>query len=164
MAGSLGEWLRCADGREHHFVDGRPLCGSMSRVVTPQPPRDPRHSGCATKRFRCGLCVNLNLGRWIVAYPGPITPPAPKENPPVNVVTCSKCGARMMFVKTAAGKTMPVDADPVVDGNVVIENGVASVLPAAELRDMRTAAYLLPRYKSHFATCPSANSFRKGKR
>lgn len=78
----------------------------------------------------------------------------------MNVVTCSKCKARMMFVPTAAGKTMPLDTDPVSDGNVVIEDGKAVVLTA----DMLCNAYTVPRYKSHFATCPAANSFRKAKR
>lgn len=71
---------------------------------------------------------------------------------------CKVCSTEIRFAKTESGKTMPVDATPSTDGNLVLfhQGGVlssrAAHLPADQLR---------PRHKSHFATCPKADSFRK---
>ena len=53
---------------------------------------------------------------------------------------------------------MPVDADPVEDGNLQVdwERGDAHVLP-------RHSDYSGPRYNSHFLTCPNAKQHRKPK-
>lgn len=77
---------------------------------------------------------------------------------------CRSCHAEILWVVTAAGRRMPVDAEPVEGGNVAITgvNGrqqfAAVVLgPAdrlrAELDDGR-------RYVSHYATCPDADQWR----
>lgn len=53
------------------------------------------------------------------------------EIPPgADVVPCRGCGAAIAWVKTPAGRSMPVDGDGT----------------------------------PHFATCPKASEFRKGKR
>ena len=78
--------------------------------------------------------------------------------------TCRACGARMLFLKTKNGKTMPVDAESVrfvpdlagknlyvlADGSVV--HGAP---PAPEDPDVHVG------YISHFATCPKAHYFRR---
>lgn len=66
---------------------------------------------------------------------------------------CRSCPATVRWVLTAAtGARMPLDPDPVEDGNVVLDwvNGsvVARVLRKGETHDG-------PRYVSHFATCPA---------
>lgn len=64
---------------------------------------------------------------------------------------CQSCGAAMRWVKTEAGKNMPLDPEPIRGGNVEMRNGVAHVVqPDDETR----------RYVSHFSTCPNANGHR----
>jgi len=69
---------------------------------------------------------------------------------------CRSCGATIIFVKTAKGKSMPLDVQPADDGNIIVVDGVAVYLkgeaPPNKLR-----------WKSHFATCPQAAQHRKKK-
>jgi hypothetical protein len=57
-----------------------------------------------------------------------------------NGTPCRKCGAPIVFLKTAKGNQMPVNADSVSPGDALVD---------------------LKKHKSHFATCPAASSFRK---
>lgn len=57
-----------------------------------------------------------------------------------RIVRCSSCRARIIWLKTRAGKNMPVDADTV----------------EADDDDLD-----LERHVSHFATCPQANQHRR---
>ncbi|MBF0501471.1 MAG: hypothetical protein HQM09_15125 [Candidatus Riflebacteria bacterium] len=66
---------------------------------------------------------------------------------------CKSCGASIRWVKTEAGKSMPIDDKPNPAGNIVIENGVATV------RTDKPANTRL--YISHFATCVNAAKHRK---
>lgn len=73
---------------------------------------------------------------------------------------CRACGAPIRWVIGASGKRNPVDMEPVPDGNIAIdEDGVArydsrrSPLPEG-----------MPRYVSHFVTCPEAGRFRRERR
>ena len=61
----------------------------------------------------------------------------------MKVVHCSKCNARMVWLKTKAGKAIPVDAATVTDGDTNYQHG---------------------RHISHFATCKFADQFRKAKK
>ncbi len=45
-------------------------------------------------------------------------------------VPCSSCGAPIIWIKTPKNKSMPLDATPNPDGNVVIREGLAVVLTA----------------------------------
>jgi hypothetical protein len=74
---------------------------------------------------------------------------------------CRSCGAAILWVKTVAGKAMPLDAVPAEDGNIALMPAGAMVLPkeTADLGQKIGAR----RYKSHFATCPNAAKHRKGK-
>ena len=81
-----------------------------------------------------------------------------------RVQTCRACGRRIIFIKTLKGKTMPCDAEPVkfvpdVAGNnkYVLADGllINGVIPMPGDTDVHEG------YVSHFATCPSAESFRK---
>ena len=71
---------------------------------------------------------------------------------------CKSCGAEIRWIKSANLRNMPVDADPVEDGNLQVdwERGDAHVLP-------RHSDYSGPRYNSHFLTCPNAKQHRKPK-
>jgi hypothetical protein len=67
---------------------------------------------------------------------------------------CRSCGAVIVWARTVADRLMPLDAEPVADGNIVLVNGMAVSTanddPAGQLH-----------YKSHFATCPQSDQWRK---
>lgn len=56
---------------------------------------------------------------------------------------CKSCGAEIVWLKTAIGKSMPVDVDTVTNGEKTFNHG---------------------KHVSHFATCPQANKHRKPKK
>lgn len=67
---------------------------------------------------------------------------------------CQSCGAEIRWAETPGGKWIPLDAEPVSDGNVVVRetDGVPEAVVVA-----KTAG----RYVSHFATCPNAKGHRR---
>lgn len=56
-----------------------------------------------------------------------------------KVSKCRSCDENIVWLKTATGKNMPVDADTVEEGD--------------EVFDSKT-------HTSHFSTCPEADKFR----
>ncbi len=68
---------------------------------------------------------------------------------------CRSCPAPVRWEKTTSGKWIPLDAEPVADGNIVLERGRARVLAADE-----QVGHGVRRFKSHFATCPNAAKHR----
>lgn len=77
---------------------------------------------------------------------------------------CKGCGASIDWIRTAAGRSMPVDPEPVF----VIENGGSDrfitdegevilgrrALPEEESRDLPVA------FVPHWKSCPNAGDFR----
>lgn len=76
---------------------------------------------------------------------------------------CRSCGAPVRWVETERGKPMPIDVDPVANGNIVVRlsdvrrGEVAVVIGPLEALSLTTEA----RYVSHFATCPQAETWRR---
>lgn len=70
---------------------------------------------------------------------------------------CRSCGDAILWVKTSAGNVMPLNKEPDPEGNIVLVDGVARVLSG----EMWEGHCDLPKYKSHFATCPGAAKHRK---
>ena len=70
---------------------------------------------------------------------------------------CRSCGARVMWVKTSKGKKMPLDAEPVANGNLVM----ATLPDAIAVSYDPTQHGGLSRFTSHFATCPQSAAWRK---
>ena len=68
--------------------------------------------------------------------------PKYKELPRPKVAHCRSCQARIVWLRTKAGKRIPVDAG-------TVEAGAKEYDPK--------------RHISHFATCPEAAKFRRGK-
>lgn len=68
-------------------------------------------------------------------------------------MNCRSCGAEIFWRKTTAGKMIPLDREPVADGNLSVVNGVA-----VSAKDVPESAL---RYVTHFATCPNANAWRR---
>lgn len=72
---------------------------------------------------------------------------------------CNYCHAPIRWLKTGAGKNMPVDAVPdPARGNVLIVGGLAAVLGPGPARGARATGKQL--YLHHAATCPHAEQWR----
>lgn len=85
--------------------------------------------------------------------------------------TCRGCGAEVIWIRTAAGFRMPVDAEPVwikiePGGNTFIREDGSFVFgrrigDAYEEEDPDTE--LIEAHESHFATCPVGGQFKNRK-
>lgn len=64
-----------------------------------------------------------------------------------DIVHCRACGAEIVFVRTKAGKRMPV--------NVVPTDKKHRAPNAGELE------FVYGEHQSHFMTCPQADAFRR---
>lgn len=72
--------------------------------------------------------------------------------------TCKSCGEPILWAKSFSTHTpMPLDAEPVANGNIFIKDGLAHTMRGDLFEDMADG----PRYVSHFATCPLAAKYRK---
>lgn len=69
---------------------------------------------------------------------------------------CRSCHAPIVWAKTTRGNRIPVDPDPVENGNLVFETS-----------DLyRRVRYVTPgdgTHVSHFATCPNSRAHRRNK-
>lgn len=79
---------------------------------------------------------------------------------------CRSCKAAIIWARTAAGRLMPLDAQPRADGNIqLLPDGTARVLGKDDLADLdRRAAlegHVARLYVSHFATCELASAHRR---
>lgn len=89
---------------------------------------------------------------------------------------CRSCGSPIWFGLTVKNKRMPMDLAPVEDGNVIVDQDmklldrVASAYAGAPPPDGCRVRVLtkgeavdpdVPRYSSHFATCPKADRHRR---
>lgn len=73
--------------------------------------------------------------------------------------TCRSCGATIRWERTVNDKPIPLDPEPVEDGNLAIRDDgkVYSVGKPSE----GALALPIPKYKTHFATCPNAAEHRR---
>lgn len=88
----------------------------------------------------------------------------------MKTTPCAKCKRPIIFANTKKkGKEdrrgcMPVDAEPVPGGNVLLENKDgelwATVLGTPDVREAAVRDGK-PLYINHFATCPFAQDFRR---
>lgn len=71
------------------------------------------------------------------------------------MANCKSCQAPIRWELTVTGRNIPLDAEPVLNGNLIFdENGrIVTVEPRAS-----KLAYI-----SHFATCPQAAKHRKAR-
>lgn len=84
---------------------------------------------------------------------------------------CSVCKAPIEWVIVAkSGRSMPLDPVSVDDGNVVMTGSemadrFGKMVPSVEVLPQQALSMDdRPRFKSHHATCPNADEFRKGKK
>lgn len=83
----------------------------------------------------------------------------------MNKATCRGCGARIVWIKTPAGKAMPCDpspvyykADPEGKDRIVTTRGEVVACTITTGADATDAGY-----RPHWATCPQAGTFRAPK-
>ena len=69
--------------------------------------------------------------------------------------TCRSCKKPIKWVKTVAGKSMPIDAAPSLTGTLVLEGDHVHTQRPEDRTGLR--------YVSHFATCPSSETHRKSR-
>jgi hypothetical protein len=73
----------------------------------------------------------------------------------VSAATCRGCSAPILWIRTASGKAMPVDAEPVRQaGKAVLWNPDGT-------QAMPDAEFVTVGHQSHFATCVKAHEFRR---
>ena len=77
---------------------------------------------------------------------------------------CTKCGARILWIKTSAGKNMPCDPEPIPywqdsrgKKRIVTPNG--EVIACRLDGDEQTATGV--GYVPHWGTCPCAKEFKR---
>jgi len=70
---------------------------------------------------------------------------------------CRSCDKPIRWAETMKGNAMPMDPDPVEDGNFAFLEDGRRVQYVGE-----SALFIPERYKSHFATCRYARQNRKG--
>ena len=77
----------------------------------------------------------------------------------METMTCRSCGKNLMIVNhERTGKPAPVEAEPVENGNIMLNpDGTYGIAPKG---------YEWPegakRYQSHYVSCPSAKGWREG--
>lgn len=71
---------------------------------------------------------------------------------------CRSCGSPVVWATTSVGgKKIPIDPDPVSTGNLTITRDAGRGV----LAHTAAAGSPVPRYVSHFATCPNAAQHRR---
>lgn len=83
-----------------------------------------------------------------------------------DVAACRSCGAEVVWgTNVSTGSAMPIDVEPSDIGNVSRYDELRGpqfvVLPPRKASAMRACGQQL--FLSHFATCPHADSWRRGK-
>lgn len=73
---------------------------------------------------------------------------------------CKSCGASIWWAFTKNGNRIPLDAQPVPDGNLVVSLREGSRTYVRHVADGEVPA--ADRYVTHFATCPHARGHRRG--
>lgn len=77
---------------------------------------------------------------------------------------CRSCKAPVVWLTIRpGGRRMPIDPDPVDDGNIMADlNAAVGVVMSAEtVAVLREDDSDEPLYRSHFATCPDARTWRR---
>ncbi len=81
---------------------------------------------------------------------------------------CRGCGKDIAFIKTISGKCIPVDTEPIqfipeeAYDKFVMMDGTVQRGQAHEGDELDAERFMIG-YRSHFATCPAADQFRKKK-
>lgn len=88
---------------------------------------------------------------------------APPEPQPYKVEQCRSCAAPIIWTVTTSLRSMPVDPEPVADGNILLEARTADQPPFAHVLSVAQRFGRTGLRKAHFVTCPHANLWRRPK-
>ena len=72
--------------------------------------------------------------------------------------TCKGCGQEIKWVKTFAGRNMPLDPKPVK----MVQVKDRPVMDGVQVESVKTG-YMIDVYMPHWATCPKAENFKPNK-
>jgi hypothetical protein len=79
-----------------------------------------------------------------------------------GMILCRDCQAPIMWVRfKTTGSLAPINREPVPTGNIVIKDNFAHTLSANLFEAGQDDLRELPRYVSHFSTCPNAKNRRR---
>ncbi len=85
-----------------------------------------------------------------------------------KVVPCKSCARPMIWARSAAGHNFPLDAEPTKDGDFalieVLDVNDPNHPPLAMYARKKPEAKTLLLRRSHFSTCPDAESWRKARK
>lgn len=81
------------------------------------------------------------------------------------MTACRSCGAPIVWaIAAGSSRRIPLDADPTDDGNLIVVrhrwDGPDRTIPIVHVVDEDAGTDGL-RFRSHFATCPDAKSWRR---
>lgn len=146
---------RCPGGCGRHVDNQLFACaGCWSRLPVELQEPITRHHRRDRNRHADAI---LDARDWFLEHPTPRDPDAEVSG------TCEHCDAELLWLTTAAGRRMPVNAKPdPARGNVIRTGRVAGVLgpgPAAAAR-----ATGQPLWLHHAVTCPHANRWNTSTR
>lgn len=73
---------------------------------------------------------------------------------------CSSCDAPVIWRTTPKGRTIPIDPEPVLGGNIeLVGLDACRFLSRNEVFELRSEGALA--HRSHFASCPNAQEHRR---
>lgn len=80
-----------------------------------------------------------------------------------SVTRCSTCRADIVWAVTRSRKRIPLEAEPIVAGNIRVRHGKGALLAevVGQMRDMFDDTDDGVRYESHFVRCPDASEHRR---
>jgi hypothetical protein len=111
----------------------------------------------------CNTCVwrpNTELGGFKRISNAPRCPTHDPQKPwPVETCRSPTCGRPIIWAKTEAMRSMPVNAEPDPDGNLLLWWDLSTVRSRV-LRSTRQR-FGKTLYSSHFATCRDADKWRQ---
>lgn len=79
-----------------------------------------------------------------------------------KVDQCGSCGAEVIWCTTTRANLMPVNREPAPDGTITIED-CGGMTPLAKVLTVAQRFGRTNLRTSHFATCPDAKSWRRGR-
>jgi uncharacterized protein involved in high-affinity Fe2+ transport len=79
--------------------------------------------------------------------------------------TCRSCDAPVMWLENeTTGKRAPIDREPTEGGNIEIDQAAGRYRVLLELERPQAQERGAPLHMNHFATCPQARNWKRGKR
>ncbi len=88
-------------------------------------------------------------------------PVAAEQWSPFPVERCSTCNAPIIWAVTERARDMPVDVEPVADGNISLQDRGQGMAPLARVLSVAKRFGRTGLRQSHFASCKDAAQHRR---